>query len=120
MECRSCFEITDQEFSLCNSCERKKKSSKFWMILGLALTLLGIVGSISSYFSAINNINNSYTIYYGFVIFSFIVFIKSFADWLYYRKREKEIKQHGNLNNNNNGDINEDALKRYLNNRKND
>ena len=117
MECRSCFEITDQEFSLCNSCERKKKSSKFWMILGLVLTILGIVGSISSYFSAVNN---SYTIYYGFIIFSFILFIKGFADWSYYRKREKEIKQHGNLKNNSDGNINEDALKRYLDNRKNE
>jgi len=88
------------------------------MILSLVLTLLGIVSSIYSYLSAVNNINSRYTIHYGFIIFSFIVFIKSFADWLYYRKREEEIKKYGNFKSNSDGNINENVLNRYLNNRK--
>jgi len=45
------------------------------------------------------------------------MFIKAYADWSYYRKKEKEIKQYGNIMKNNDG-INEDALKRYLNSKK--
>ncbi|HOQ02115.1 MAG TPA: hypothetical protein PK604_15120 [Acetivibrio clariflavus] len=119
MECRACYETTDQEFLLCHSCQRKKESSKFRMIFGLVCTLLGIAGSFASYYSAVYNINSNrrYTIFYGFVICSFIMFIKAYADWSYYRKKEKEIKQYGNIMKNNDG-INEDALKRYLNSKK--
>lgn len=115
MICHNCGERTPNEESIfCFSCNKRYMKSKGHMVVGLSIFILASFITIGSLISAYGSSNGgTYFILYGAIFLGLIDFLKGISDYFHFGKIVKNPSKYEKKDVDD-GNINEDALNRYL------